>query len=88
MNGTILESNATCVVRIDPEPLKISIDGGSLRQVPASEDIHLNASLNQLSPSASGELNQDSQVNEINGDLFRQLSVSTIDYNHSYTYKT
>ena len=71
MNGTILESNATCVVRIDPEPLKINIDGGSLRQVPASEEINLKASLNQLTPSS--ELNRVFRVNEINGDLFRQL---------------
>ena len=54
MNGTILESNASCIVEIEPEPLKIEIEGGSFRQLPASDNILLKAALNWETP--SGEL--------------------------------
>ena len=45
MNGTILQSNATCVLEIDPEPLTLNIDGGSFRQVSNTGNVSVKAAI-------------------------------------------
>ena len=54
MNGTILESNATCELQIDPEPLLLNINGGSFREVSPTNQLTIQAEINRIN--TSGDL--------------------------------